>query len=433
MSAAPGEATAEILGRLERFGIKLGLDTTRELLTRLGSPERRYRTVLVAGTNGKGSTAAFLAAMGTAAGYCTGLFTSPHLETVRERLRIDGRGIGAADLDRRLARVVEAGQRWLGHPPSYFESLCVTALDWFADRGVDLAVLEVGIGGRLDATNVCEPDVSVITTLDFDHQEVLGYSIEEIAREKAGILRAGRPALTAATGPGLAEVERRAAEVGADLHVFDPTTGVTAVDERLEGQSFDLETGTGRRRLEISLGGAHQRVNAALAARAAELLAATGLDALDPDAIRRGAAASRWPGRLERVELGGGRVVLLDAAHNPAGAAALADHLERHFAGHTLLFGVLRKKNAAAMLERLVPVADRVVLTRPPSERAQPPTDLPIAGARELEIVDDLEQALARALERSERVVICGSLYLVGEARTLLRRDHGAPPPAVDL
>lgn len=433
MSPPPGEATAEILGRLERFGIKLGLDTTRELLARLGSPERRYRSVLVAGTNGKGSTAAFLAAMATAAGYRTGLFTSPHLETVRERLRIDGRGIEAAELDRRLARVVEAGQRWLGHPPSYFESLCVTALDWFADREVDLAVLEVGIGGRLDATNVCEPDVSVITTLDLDHQEVLGYAIEEIAREKAGILRAGRPALTAATGPGLAEVERRATEIGAGLRVFDPTAGITAVDERFGGQSFDLEAGDGRLRLELSLGGAHQRVNAGLAARAAELLAATGLGALDRDAIRRGAAACRWPGRLERVELDGDRVVLLDAAHNPAGAATLAAHLERHFPGHTLLFGVLKKKNALAMLERLVPVADRVMLTRPPSERAQPPDDLRIPGGREIEIVDDAEQALARALASSDRVAICGSLYLVGEVRGLLRRDHGVPPPAVDL
>ncbi len=433
MSRAPGAATAEILGRLERFGIKLGLDTTRELLARLGSPERRYRTVLVAGTNGKGSTAALLASMAAAAGYRTGLFTSPHLESVRERLRIDGRGIGAAELDHRLMRVVEAGQQWLARPPSYFEALCVTALDWFGDRGVDLAVLEVGLGGRLDATNVCEPDLSVITTLDFDHEEVLGHAIEEIAREKAGILRAGRRALTAAAGPGLAEVERRAAELGAELDCLDPATAITVVDERPSGQSFELATGIAAYRLEIGLGGAHQRVNAALAARAAEALAASGLPRLGRDAIERGAAACRWPGRLERIELGDGSVVLIDAAHNPAGAAALATHLERYFPGHTLLFGVLKKKNAAAMLERLVPAADRVILTRPPSERAQSPADLPVVGARSIEIVDDVEGALGRALAVSNRVVVCGSLYLIGEVRALLRRDYGVPPPTVDL
>jgi dihydrofolate synthase/folylpolyglutamate synthase len=433
MTRTRGETAAEILFRLERFGIKLGLSTTRELLESLGRPQKRYPTVLVAGTNGKGSTAALLASMATAAGYRVGLFTSPHLESVRERLRIDGRGISAAELTERLARVVEIGERRHGQPPSYFEALCISALEWYADRAVDLAVLEVGLGGRLDATNVCDPSLSVITMLGLDHQEVLGHAIEEIAREKAGILRAGRPALSGVTGPGLDQIRRRSDELGASLIELEQAAEIRSLGESPERQSFVVLTANGRHTLEIGLPGAHQRNNAALATVAAETLAAGGLDRLDGDAITRGAATCRWPGRLERVKLADGHSLLLDGAHNASGARALASFLGEHFKRPVVVFGALRRKNAAAMLEELSAVAERVVVTRPPSERAEAPAALEAALSGRVEVREKPAEALDRAMSVAERVVVCGSLYLVGEIRSLLRERYGRPSSAVDL
>ncbi len=426
---------------MERFGIKLGLETTRELLTVLGDPQEKYPVVLVAGTNGKGSTVALLYSMLRAAGYRTGRFVSPHLESPCERLCFDGRPIGDAELAELLEYTIEAGRRALGHPPSYFEALCIGALEWFSRREVEIAVVEVGLGGRLDATNVCEPAISIITSIGLDHQRLLGDTVAEIAVEKAGILRPGRPAVTACQGPALRAIRSVAEELAAPLEIVDPA-GIRVVEEGVGGQVVEIPAGAGRRRLRLALAGEHQRVNAALAAQAAEILVGRGFGRLSGAAIETGAARCRWPGRCELVELANGGSVLLDVAHNLDGALALAGFLERHYPRYVLLFGALRGKRATEMVAALMTGALRVVLTRPPSTRARPPADLANAlnalteevdVACGLDVAEDPERALDLALERAAAegsgLVVCGSLYLVGEIRRRLSRRFGVPEP----
>lgn len=423
----------EVLSRLEGLGIRLGLESTRRLLSLLGDPQLRFPTVLVAGSNGKGSTSSLLAAMATAAGYRTGLYTSPHLESVEERLRIDGRTIGRERLAGLLEELVARAQRELGSTPTYFEALTVAAFLWFLEENVDLAVVEVGMGGRLDATNLCEPDLSLITSISLEHREVLGDTLAAIAKEKAGILREGRPALAWIEAPEAAEAVREAArQAGADLAFAQERVRIEAVEPLgWEGQRVRLETPAHRYDLRLALLGGHQVKNLGLAVLAAETLAGRGFERLNPPAIEKGAAACRWPGRLEVVEIPGGRRVLLDAAHNPEGAAVLAGFLGRALPGPAdLLFGALGDKDVAEMLGALAPHARRVVLTTPASPRAKPPEELAALLPSEIErwIEPDPGRALGRALELGgETLVVCGSIYLLGEIRGRLRERFGAP------
>lgn len=369
----------------------------------------------MAGSNGKGSTSALLAAMASAAGLRTGLYTSPHLESVEERLRIDGRAIRPGELAGLLDRIVEAA----GTTPTYFEAVTAAAFLWFSERQVDLAVMEVGMGGRLDATNVCEPELSLITSISLEHREHLGETLAAIAREKAGTFRPGRPALVWLEDPEpSAEVRTVAAELGTDLR-FAPEL----VEIRREGGRVKLATPKGEHDLELALAGAHQARNLALAVLAAETLG------FSREAIAEGARSCRWPGRLERVELPEGRVVLLDAAHNPEGAAALAGFLEGPF---DLLFGALGDKDVAEMLVPLAKRARRIVLTNPASDRARPPEELAalLPGREGVEVIPDLGQALERALQPGVKLVVCGSIYLIGEVRKRLREKFGVPAPA---
>ncbi|HSS47699.1 MAG TPA: folylpolyglutamate synthase/dihydrofolate synthase family protein [Thermoanaerobaculia bacterium] len=432
MPAAPAVDPNAVLSRLEGLGIKLGLERARDLLVRMGEPQRRFPSVLVAGTNGKGSTSSFLAAMARAAGYRTGLYTSPHLESVEERLRIDDRAIGSGRLGAILEELVGLAERETGSPPTYFEAVTLAAFRWFAEEQVDLAVLEVGLGGRLDATNLADPILSLITPIGFDHREFLGDTLAAIAREKAGILRSGRPALAWIEDAEPAEsVQTVADEIGADLRFASREVRIEAVEPHgWEGQRIRLATPAGGYDLEIALLGDHQAKNLGLAVRAAESLASQGFDRLDSKAIAAGAAACRWPGRLEPVALPGGRRVLLDAAHNPDGAEVLARFLER--LGHPidLLFGVLADKDFGEMLPRLAAQARRVVLTRPASPRAKDPAELVLLlGGREGVLVEpDPAQALDRALSLGGEVLVaCGSIFLVGEVRKGLRERFGVP------
>jgi dihydrofolate synthase/folylpolyglutamate synthase len=437
-------SAAALLGRLEAFGIRLGLDSLGRLLAGLGNPERRSPSVLLAGTNGKGSTSAFLAAMATAAGYRTGHYTSPHLETVEERLRIDGRAVPAARLGDLVGRVVAASERESGSPPTYFEALTAAAFLWFAEEEVDLAVLEVGLGGRLDATNLADPLLSLITPVSFDHQEYLGDTLTAIAREKAGILRRGRPAVAWIEEPEAAAAVREvAAEVGADLHFASTEVRIEAIEREGRGQRVRLATPARRYDLTIPLLGAHQAKNLGLAVRAAEVLATaataanTGFPRLDAGAVARGAAACRWPGRLEEVVIPGGRRVLLDAAHNPGGAETLAAFLAEavEIGGPVdLLFGVLADKDARGILAPLAPHVRRFVFTTPASPRAQDPGSLAgllpnrLGIAAEIYVEPRPEAALDRALGLGgDTLVACGSIFLVGEIRRLLRERFGVP------
>ena len=425
-----------LLQRLESFGVRLGLDTTYRLLHALGNPQDSLRTVLVAGTNGKGSTAALLASMAATAGYRTGLYTSPHLETVEERLRIDGAAISTARLNRIAASVVTTAERRLGYLPTYFETLTAAACQWFAEEAVDLAVLEVGLGGRLDATNGTDPVLSLITEIGLEHQTYLGSTLSKIGREKAGIMRPGRDAVAWVERlEARAAIQQVAEELEARLIWGPEVAAFESVGEiRRTGQRFLLTTPGGSQEITLPLVGSHQGANLALAALGAECLAKQGLDRLGPEAVKRGAARTRWPGRLEWIEPPGSAPLLLDVAHNPDGAQTLALALDAIPGTFTLVFGALSDKEVEAVLPDLARRAARVILTAPTSDRAMAPDQLAdLLPASEVSIQPDPATAVHRALETtSDYVLVCGSVYLVGEVRTELRRRFGVPAPATE-
>ena len=427
----------ELLRRLELYGVRLGLETIRGVLAALGEPQRSFPSVLIAGTNGKGSTAALLAAMATAGGYRTGLYTSPHLEEVEERIRIDGEAVPGGWVSDGLVRSVQAAEKSVGHLPTYFEALTATAFQIFANQKVDLAVLEVGLGGRLDATNSCEPVLSLITEVGLEHREFLGHSLESIAREKAGILRSGGSAVAWSERSDVCRTLReKAVELAARLLVGPEVATVSVVDESgWEGQQIELQTPAGLYRLGIALLGRHQANNLALAVLGAEELARQGWEGFDRTAIVSGTAACRWPGRLERVATPDGVSVLLDAAHNPDAAVALREFLDQRGDAYDLLFGALADKEVKRVLRPLAHRARRVVLTAAASPRAVAPEDLKArVGCVEAETWAEPAKALSAALEDSTGLlVVCGSIYLVGEVRMRLRQRFGQPQAASQL
>ena len=410
-----------------RFGIKFGLGTMRVLLAEMGHPERAFLSLLVAGTNGKGSVVAYVDAVLRASGLRTGRYTSPHLVRVNERIVVGGREITGRALEASVARVRGAAERLvragrIRHHPTFFEALTAAAFEHFRQAAVDVAVLEVGMGGRLDATNVAEPLASAIVSIDFDHQAYLGTTLAAIAREKAGVLRRGR---TTVLGPLPREARRaiatRARAVGARL--VDARRGAVVRDR---GGALDLHTPGTRYRGLRPLPGAHQRDNLLVALRLVEVAKAAGLTVN----LRRAAEAvgtTRWPGRLQWVH--GDPPLLLDGAHNPAGARALAMEL-RTLPPFVLLFGVMADKDVEALAARLFPLAAAVVLTRPRVSRAASPAAIARrAGAlgRGAERESDPRAALALARRRAKAlgpgtpVVVAGSLYLVGEVLALCK------------
>jgi len=430
------EATAFLYG-LRRFGWRPGLATIERLVALLDDPQAGIPFIHVAGTNGKGSTAAMLDAIFRAAGYRTGLYTSPHLLSFTERIRVNGEPINEAEivaLTEELKKLCAAhfalettaptGDR-LPHP-TFFELTTAMAFLHFRRRAVDAAVIEVGLGGRLDATNVIEPRVVVITNIALEHEQYLGRTLTEIAGEKAGIVKARVPVVTAARGDALEVIRRRAAELQAPV-VFAPEVYRWEVRESdLAGQTIDVEGPRHRyEALRVALLGRHQVENAVLAVAAAEAAQEQGF-ALDTAAIRRGLAEVAWPGRLQVVEER--PRIILDGAHNPAGTEALTAFLAEHRAALgrlILVFGVLQDKDWAAMLRRLAPLADAIVLTHPPTERAADPALLAPAVRRyaSASVAPDLEGALAQAREAArpeDTILVAGSLYTVAAALRIL-------------
>jgi dihydrofolate synthase/folylpolyglutamate synthase len=412
------------LARLDSLGIrgmKLGLATIEATCDRLDRPEHRVPCVLVAGTNGKGSTAATLAAIASAAGLRAGLYTSPHLVDVTERIRIGGDDVAAAELDEALGEVFAAADRAPAVPLTYFEAMTAAAFWLFARRNLDLAVLEVGLGGRFDATNVAPARLSVVTAISLDHVEELGGTLEAIAAEKAGIFRSGRPALVESERPEAREVLRSVAgRVGAVLHEMATETRIEAGAPELAGTPFSLTTPVRSYALRTPLPGAHQVRNAATAVRAAELLDTP----IGGDAVARGVASVRWPGRLERFTARG-RPVFLDGCHNPDGAAALARFIRDTSLSPDLVFGAMADKDIESMATALGPAVRRIRLVPAGSPRAATPGELTrrFAGARpDAAPASDLPSALEELLgdRAAESIIVAGSLYLVGEARTLL-------------
>lgn len=395
----------------QRFGVRPGLEVTRALLARLGHPETQFNSVLVGGTNGKGSVAAVLAAMLGAAGQGAALFTSPHLTRFTERFVVDGQELPAQVVAAGLARVRPLAEE-LG--ASFFEVVTGLAGLLFAEAGVAWAVLEVGLGGRLDATNALEPELSVVTSIGLDHTAILGDTIAAIAREKAGILRLGRPAVTGATGEALSVLD----QAGADLWALDREVQLQAKSLGWNGWRVNLDGPAGRLAFSTPLLGAHGARNAALAALTAQRLGLPGA------AIQSGAGGTRWPGRLELLPWNGRRV-LLDGAHNPDGARALVAAMRGLGAQRVpLLFGAASDKDVAGLASELGQLASQLILTRAQlSPRAAEPADLAAAfraGGFDGPIQLAGTPRAALALLPPGLSVACGSLYLIGELRPLL-------------
>jgi dihydrofolate synthase/folylpolyglutamate synthase len=410
---------------------KFSLDEVRVLLDALGNPHRRIRSVLIAGTNGKGSTASTLASILSASGVRTGLYTSPHLARVNERIRIDQEEIADDAFASLYFRVHETAERLVGEgklpqPPSFFEILTSQVLLYFAEAEVSVAVLEVGMGGRLDATNIVDPLLSVITDISLDHTEWLGSTIAAITREKAGILRFGGTLIALPQHP---EANQALGEAAAELHVrgvnaaayMPPACGDPSAPYLIEAFGVPVQVAS-------PLAGAHQQRNVALAiAAAVELASAHGFP-VTPASIAEGIRQTRWPGRMERIEAGGVKWIL-DVAHNPAGVWALRaglSNLQAKELPRTLIFSCLRDKPLSEMAQILFPLFEQVIFAPIHSARASAMEDLE-AAARATGTLSvsagSVQEALKWAAERSSRVgmvVISGSVYLVGEARSLL-------------
>jgi len=419
----------DYLGRLEHFGIKLGLENIVALCAALGGPQDRFPSVHVAGTNGKGSVSAMLAETLRRHGLRTGLYTSPHLARVEERVRVDGSAIAPKrfrDLVARLKAAIDGlmAEGRLVYHPTYFEVLTALAFLYFAERRVDIAVLEVGMGGRFDATNVVRPLVSVITTIAKDHEKHLGATLEKIAFEKAGIIKPGVPVVCGVRGGGaLREIQRAARDRRAPLVEAFGRGRTLEVRPAGRGFRFVYAGERGRYAFTPGLAGRHQGGNAAVAIATAEVLSRTWRP-LEKRAVLAAVRATRWEGRMETVARR--PLVLLDGAHNVEGVTALAAHLREAVRRPVVLvFAAMHDKDLRAMTRLLFPLCETVVLTRVPYKRSASPEELlaaapPFAGRVVLE--PDTRRAVRRALEASRGrvpVVIAGSLFLIGEVKRL--------------
>ncbi len=425
---------------------KFDLAYVREMLESLGHPERRFASVLIAGTNGKGSTAATLASILRAAGYSTGLYSSPHLVRINERIRVNGEEISDAEfgaiherVERTAQQLLHAGK--LPWHPSFFEMLTVMAFEYFASVGVEIAVLEVGMGGRLDATNVVDPAVSVIADISLDHQKYLGDTIAEIAREKAGIIRNNGVVVTLPQHPqandviGHAIQDSGARGVSAAQYVPPVSPGAAVY---LAGHAAPVP---GRSRYPLTvmgeeiavdspLAGRHQWRNIALAIATAEELAHSGFP-ITAKQVERGIRETQWPGRFQVLPPSAAtheREMVLDVAHNPAGAWALRSALSENFPGReiTFVFAAMRDKAVQEIAEILFPIAQQVVLTTVNNPRAATTAELAQAASRTGATVyaeENVAAALARAGELSKPegvIVVTGSIYLVGEVMSVM-------------
>lgn len=409
----------QFLYGLRLFGAKFGLENSFKLAALTGNPQSQLRFIHVAGTNGKGSTCAMLESIYRAAGLRVGLYTSPHLVAFGERIQVNRKPLGEAEVVRLLSELQPLLKKFpADHHPTFFEVVTVMALCWFAEQKCDVVIWETGLGGRLDSTNIVTPLASVITNIQYDHQRWLGHDLASIAAEKAGIIKPGLPVITGTEEPeALAVIQETA------LRQRSPLTLVTPVHtERPPLNS-----------LKLPLLGWHQRMNAAVALAVVRTLQPQ-LPASEAQ-VREGLASVRWPGRLQLVERGQGRRVLLDGAHNSAGVTSLRAALEEHFPGvqPAIILGIMADKDWDLMCEILAPLASRILCVPVHSERTAEPTELREACRRtnpdvQVEACPSLIEAFART-EAEPFTVVAGSLYLIGEAMEFL---HIAAAPNGD-
>ncbi len=438
--------TEQLLGRWPENAIEPSLTRITAVMDLLGQPQRAYPVIQVAGTNGKSSTARMIASLLRSLGLRTGLYTSPHLADMRERIEIDGELITAEDFVQAagdvapfIAAVDARADAEGGTPVTFFETMTAIALAAFADAPVDVAVVEVGLGGSWDATSVCDPQVAVVTRVDIDHAEMLGDTLEQIAAEKAGIIKPGSFAIIAEQDQEAAPVlAARIAEVGVPAAWEGTSFAVADRSIAVGGQLLTLQGLAGvYEDVFVPLFGKHQAENAAIALAAVEAFVGGGATPLDGDVVRDGFAEVTSPGRLEIVRRG--PTVLVDAAHNPAGAAALAQALGEAFAfTHVVgVVAVLADKDARGLLRSLEPVLDEVVITQNSSPRALPVDDLAavavqVFGPERVITERHLAAALDAGIRLAEEadtyaasgVIVTGSVVTAGEARALLLRGR---------
>ena len=423
MSSSKYQKVLARIYELQKFGIKLGLSSTERLLAKLGSPQNALTCVHLAGTNGKGSVGAMLEAAALAGGLKTGFFSSPHLVSFTERFRLNGRQIAprkVISLAEQVWTAVEPSQ-----PPTFFEFVTAMSFLYFVQERVDLAIMETGMGGRLDATNICHPLVSVITNIGLEHQEYLGRTLSAIAGEKAGIIKPRIPVVHGVSQPSARLVlEKKAVELaapilrrGRDMLVRSHRQGFS-----LQGRLWSLPG------LSTNLVGRHQPGNASLAMGAAEILAQSGLP-LTMEHFRDGLKNVDWPGRLEKVaDQENGPTIWMDGAHNPPAAQVLVDSLDlvrQNRSPLVMVLGVMADKDVEKVLNILVPAADKVIFSRPKYQRAASPRILAQIAPRgcTVKTEDDLVKAIDQAKTWAGPhgvVLITGSLYLVGEAKAIL-------------
>jgi dihydrofolate synthase/folylpolyglutamate synthase len=443
------DETILYLYNLQKYGIKFGLENIARLMSALRDPHTAFPSVHVAGTNGKGSTSAIIASVLQAAGFRTGLFTSPHLVSFTERIRIDGEEISETDVIALAAEVRDIASGIEDFSPTFFEVVTSMAMLYFKRSKIDLAVIEVGMGGRLDATNIITPEVSVITGISYDHKEFLGPSLKDIAREKAGIIKKRIPVAVSEQEPEALDVlQNKALEQEAQLFLYgrDFTSALKKSD--ISGINFDYHSGDGLviQDLTLPLPGDYQMQNASVAIKAVELLSERGLTTetyasvsayhLSPiirQSIKEGIRNVRWPGRLEFIH--DKPPVVIDGAHNPGAARALARTLKKDFLKNykkiIIILGIMDDKDIKGIMEQLLPVASEIILTAPAYSRSAAPERMAdIArslGFSNLHICPTVKDAIDAAMRRAEDlssagyypalILISGSFYTIGEAK----------------
>ncbi len=426
---------------LQKHGIKLGLDKTGRIMSLLGNPHRQFRSVHVAGTNGKGSVSAMTASVLRSHGFSVGLFTSPHLVSFTERIRVDGSEITESEVlgltDEIRALLDDHGAE--APNPTFFEFVTAMAFVYFSRRKVDWAVVEVGMGGRLDATNVLAPDVSVITRIGLDHREFLGETVAEIAGEKAGIIKENVPVVSALQDREAGQViAGSASRKGAPLFTFGKEFGGTLRSSGLGGTHFDYHDGDrSLADLFTPLAGEYQVMNACVAVKASELALAVqgtgrqsgnaGMRGARDDLIREGPAATRWGGRLEITSRD--PMIVIDGAHNPQAAEALAAFVEQHLKDYRiiLIIGVMADKDMSGILDPLLPLASEIIFTTPAYARAATPAHLAQHASSKgyhsivtASVREALDAATAEAKSGTDLILVTGSFYTIGEARECL-------------
>lgn len=419
------EACIDFLLGLEKSGIKLGLERTQNLLSAIGSPQNSFKSIHIAGTNGKGSVASMIHSILFSSGYRTGLFTSPHLVCFRERIRSNGECIAKEE----LVEVVNGIRDHIVNcKASFFEACTAVAFDYFRRKSVDVAVIEVGMGGRLDSTNVITPMVSCICSIDYDHTEYLGKSLAKIAYEKAGIIKPGVPVVCGRMKPtAMRAIEKVRMAKNSPIYWLDKDATCKVVSLGLEGSSFEYSGLGESQRFSIGLSGLHQIGNASLSVLAAEVGSKEGLR-ITKDSIKEGLSNARWPGRLDVISQE--PVIVVDAAHNIAGVKTLVETISRiGFKPDVVLFGVLRDKEYEGMLRLLANTTKRFVFTKPNSPRALPLHRLAKAGdslGLNYFLTSNIDKAIKKACSIATargKILVCGSIYLIGDIMKTLGYD----------